>query len=205
MVSKFFNKVYFKLISFKWGSTIVNSDLGKRIFISKKGFISNTKINNYTSIGRNSTIINADLGKFCSISWNVTIGATQHRYDNLSTHAFSYIKRFGFVNSDKRIVTKTKVGNDVWIGANAIIMPGVVVGDGAVIGAGAIVTKDVDNYEIVYGIPAKSGGYRFNQEIISILNEIRWWEWSDSKIKKNINFFKDPLSKEMINKLKVEN
>lgn len=78
------------------------------------------------------------------------------------------------------------IGNDVWIGYEAIIFAGVTIGDGAIIGSRAVVTKDVPPYGIVGGVPAKLIRKRFSEEIISTLLEIRWWNWSRERIIKNI-------------------
>ena len=77
----------------------------------------------------------------------------------------------------------TKIGNDVWIGANAIIQSGVTIGDGAIIGSGAVVTKDVPPYAIVVGVPAKILKYRFNKEQIKELLQLKWWNLPFDKIK----------------------
>lgn len=79
------------------------------------------------------------------------------------------------------------IGNDVWIGYEAIVMQGVTIGDGAIIGARAVVTKDVPPYTIVGGVPAKPIRKRFSDEMISQLLEIKWWEWPYDKIKENIS------------------
>lgn len=92
---------------------------------------------------------------------------------------------------DNRTVT---IGNDVWIGANVVILPGVRIGDGAVLAAGAVVTKDVPAYAIVGGVPAKVIRYRFSEEMIHALLQIRWWDWSQEKIEANIEFFYDPAA-----------
>ena len=78
------------------------------------------------------------------------------------------------------------VGNDVWIGYEAVILAGVTIGDGAIIGARAVVTKDVPPYTIVGGVPAKPIRKRFNEETIDILLKLKWWDWSKEKIAKNI-------------------
>lgn len=85
------------------------------------------------------------------------------------------------VNKDK-----LKIGNDVWIGYEAVILSGVTIGDGAIIGARAVVTKDVPSYTIVGGVPAKPIRKRFDEETIQKLEEIRWWDWEEERIKKNI-------------------
>lgn len=100
-----------------------------------------TTIGERTSIGRYSKIAYANIGKFCSISWDVTIGAISHPMKSISTHAFTYRKEFGLCKTDenlKRIKHEyVEIGNDVWIGTGVIIMPGVHVGNGAILGGGA--------------------------------------------------------------------
>ncbi|SCY09140.1 Acetyltransferase (isoleucine patch superfamily) [Lachnospiraceae bacterium XBB2008] len=84
------------------------------------------------------------------------------------------------------------IGNDVWIGGNAIILPGINIGDGAIVAAGAVVTKDVEPYSIVGGVPAKVIKYRFDSETITALLKIKWWDWPLDKIIDNIELFYDP-------------
>lgn len=129
---------------------------------------------------------NVIIGKYCSLANGVCIGVGNHPYKVLTTHPFTYldndIQLYGNMpvaesNRLKRPEpAKTIIGNDVWIGHNAVVIGGVTVGDGAVIGAGAVVTKDVPPYAIVGGVPAKIIKYRFPQEIIDQLLEIRWWD-----------------------------
>nr|WP_115460780.1 CatB-related O-acetyltransferase [Winogradskyella aurantiaca] len=188
-----YRKLFRRNNSIRLGAELKNTVLGYNINISRYSFISNSSIDNYTSIGRNTVISNANVGKFCSISWNVTIGATQHNYKKLSTHAFTYIKYYGFTKSDHRITIFTEIGNDVWIGANAIIMPGVTIGNGAVIGAGSIVTKNVEPYQIVVGNPARQIGYRFSQKKIEYVKGLQWWDWEESKLKEKIHLFQEPI------------
>ncbi|MGN0740572.1 MAG: CatB-related O-acetyltransferase, partial [Treponema sp.] len=78
------------------------------------------------------------------------------------------------------------VGNDVWIGYEAVILSGVTIGDGAIIGARAVVTKDVPPYTIVGGVPAKQIRKRFSDDVISKLRSLEWWNWSEEKIRQNI-------------------
>ena len=82
------------------------------------------------------------------------------------------------------------IGNDVWIGYEAVIMSGVNIGDGAIIGTRAVVTKDIPPYTIVGGVPAKIIRKRFSDEVISQLLEIKWWDWNKEKIKNNIEKIK---------------
>lgn len=180
-----------------------NVKFGKYCQVAHHAEIANSSIGDRTSIGRYTKIQAATLGKFCSISWNVTIGATSHPLDRLSTHAFSYRRQFGIVNNDIEIKKgKVIIGNDVWIGCDVVIMPGVNVGDGAVIGAGSIVTKDVAPYSIIVGNPGKKIRNRFSKEIIECLKEIQWWNFTESELKKAIPLMQESLTMTTIEQLK---
>jgi acetyltransferase-like isoleucine patch superfamily enzyme len=85
------------------------------------------------------------------------------------------------------------VGNDVWIGDGAMILPGVEIGDGAVVGAGAVVTKNVPPYAIVGGSPARLIRYRFSQDVIAKLLAIQWWRWDDDKVKREADMLTGPI------------
>lgn len=133
------------------------------------------------------------IGKYCSIGDDVTfigIGG-QHTYKHVANYPL--FSRAKYVVDWSRIEecqgTPTVVGNDVWIGKGATIMPQVRVGDGAVIGACALVTQDVPPYAIVGGVPSKVIGFRFSQDQIQALTEIAWWNWSEEKIVKHISDF----------------
>lgn len=139
-----------------------------------------------TSIGRDSKLQDAHVGRYCSISWNVTIGAPAHPLSCLTTHAFPVQKRFGIVDRDGALCrppTAANVGNDVWIGCHAIILSGVTVGDGAVVGAASVVTHDVPPYAIVAGVPARILRYRFPPNIVGALTRICWWNLPDEVVR----------------------
>lgn len=128
------------------------------------------------------------IGRYCSIAPGVTAGDTNHALDWLSSHPFQYgagalfkgwSKKmdFPFLKMKHKKSSASVIGNDVWIGANATIMPGVTIGDGAVIGAGAVVTKDIPPYAIAAGSPARILRYRFDEKIIEQLLELKWWRF----------------------------
>ncbi|MGL9729055.1 virginiamycin A acetyltransferase [Enterococcus sp. DIV0756] len=83
------------------------------------------------------------------------------------------------------------IGNDVWIGYEATILSGVTIGDGAIIGAKAVVTKDVPAYSVVGGVPAKKIKHRFDSETIQKLQQLKWWDWPDEKIRQAIPYLKN--------------
>lgn len=125
------------------------------------------------------------IGRYCSIASNVTIGATPHPIDRITSHPFSYCRSHA-VPATLKLTPKTwerhayqrptRIGHDVWIGTNAVILQGVTVGDGAVVGAGAVVTKDIPAYAIAVGLPARVSKYRFDTETIVQLLKLKWWE-----------------------------
>ncbi|NFR85946.1 MULTISPECIES: CatB-related O-acetyltransferase [unclassified Clostridium] len=133
------------------------------------------------------------IGKFCSIACKAKFLMTSgnHTMKSLSTYTFPiFYEEWGLDVSHITDAWDNKgdivIGNDVWIGYDAIIMPGVKIGDGAIIGTRAIVTNDVPPYTIALGIPAKVIKKRFNDDIILKLLKIKWWDWPNEKIKANI-------------------
>ncbi len=135
------------------------------------------------------------IGAFCSIADGVKIGLINHPIDCVSTNPFLCFKTQGFLNDDLEIPLDGHViiKDDVWIGANSIIMPNIVIEKGAVIGAGSVVTKDVMPYEIVAGNPAKHINWRVNDpsdpSLRKKLYSIDWCSWDDKKIKNEIKYF----------------
>jgi acetyltransferase-like isoleucine patch superfamily enzyme len=130
------------------------------------------------------------IGKFCSISWNVTIYlGGNHKIDRIALYPFDpYDGRWPEAEGEA-LITKgdVAIGNDVWIGSDVIILSGVTIGDGAAIGTGSVITADVEPYAIVAGNPAKVIKKRFRDEEIAILLEIKWWDWPEEKIRKNMH------------------
>lgn len=150
---------------------------------------SNTKhfqIGDFTYyVGNGPFIIQDDLdtrlivGKFCCLATKITVVlAGDHRTDWVTTYPFNKLapNAYGYIKGHPKSKGDVVIGNDVWIAAGATILPGVHVGNGAVIGAGAFVTKDVPDYAIVGGNPAKLIRYRFDEETINKLLEIKWWD-----------------------------
>ena len=174
---------------------VANADIGDFVNLAHHSQVSNSSIGARTSIGRYTKIQYSKIGKYCSISWDVTIGALEHPLHAVSTHSFPYRKQFGLCAQDLQLSHKNAViGNDVWIGCNAVVMPGICLGDGAVIGAGGVVTHNVEPYEIVAGCPAKHIGWRFSKEKRLELQDIKWWNWTDEKIRENMELFRPDIN-----------
>lgn len=202
-------KVLSKIKNILWGKKVKNKcDLD--VFIGKNCIINQSKFGKYNKINDNSylyrvtygdftyssqnvSIMNCNIGKFCSIAHGVIVGPGKHPLNNfVSTHPsfYSVHKQCGSTFSDAQYFDEmgfVAIGNDVWIGANAIILDDVVIGNGAVIGANAVVTKDVPAYAIVGGTPAKIIKYRFSEEDIIFLEKLEWWnkdfEWLQENFK----------------------
>ncbi len=167
---------------------------------------SRVTIGRYTSINGPATMIRAAInpvriGNFCSVARQVTIQEFNHRTDGLSSyHVFKNIFNEG-VEKDIESKGGIVIGNDVWVGANASLLSGVNIGHGAVIAANSVVSKDVPDYAIVAGVPAKVIKMRFDQSVIDRLLEIEWWEWSTEKIKRNRTLFEESISLEKLDEI----
>lgn len=133
------------------------------------------------------------IGKFCSIACGAKFMLTSanHKMSSLSTYPFPiFYEEWGLDAKDIRNAWDNKgniiIGNDVWIGYEAVIMAGVTIGDGAIIGTRAVVTKDVPPYTIVGGVPAKPIRKRFDDATVERLIKLRWWDWEHEKIAQSI-------------------
>ena len=133
------------------------------------------------------------IGKFCSIACGVKFlfNSANHALGSLSTYPFPiFFEEWGLPVEDIPAAWDNKgdivVGNDIWIGYEAVILAGVTIGDGAIIGARAVVTRDVPPYTIVGGVPAKPIRKRFDEDTITRLLELRWWDWPEERIRENI-------------------
>lgn len=195
-------------------------------YIYKQLHFSATKVNNYKLVKHGLLQVGNDtygtsglsiitfkgcdnkviIGNYCSIASNVKIicGGI-HPTNYVSTFPF----RIKFDLSDKYTdghpSTKGDViiGNDVWIGTEVTILSGVSIGNGAIIFANSVVTKDVPDYAIVTGVPAKIIRYRFSEEEICHLNKIKWWEWNKDKLIDNVELFSSPNIELFLKKHKI--
>lgn len=144
------------------------------------------------------------IGKFCSIACGAKFifNSANHTLSSISTYPFPiFFEEWGLNIKDVAAAWDNKgdviIGNDVWIGYEAVIMAGVTVGDGAIIGTRAVVTKDVPPYTIVGGVPAKPIRKRFDNETLDELLKIRWWDWPEEKIARNIQAIQSGCLKQL--------
>lgn len=200
MFSYYFNRVLKKL----QGCAVKKSRIHKTAKIEAGSQVINSNMGRYSFCGYNCKILNCNIGSFCSIADNVVIGGAQHPMTWISSSPVFYAgrdsikKKFSKFNRDEEPITD--IGNDVWIGEGAFIKGGIHIGDGAVIGMGSVVTKNVGPYEIWVGNPAYLMRKRFEDTLISYLEESKWWDEPDEIIKLSAPYCKDPV--QFINKIK---
>lgn len=176
--------------------SLIGSTISTKSRIYGPYSISNLELGDYSYIGRNSMINNAKIGRFCSIGPNLVCGYGIHPTNGITTSPMFYAnnKSNGLTLCDVTKIEETKlinIGNDVWIGINVTILDGVKIGNGVVIAAGSVVTKNVPDYAIYGGVPAKLIRYRFNEGQIEKFKKIEWWNFKFEKLKEIEEMFFD--------------
>ena len=137
------------------------------------------------------------IGKFCAIATGVTflMSGANHPMRGVSTYPFAVFQRGWRKGYEGELESGSRgdivIGNDVWIGLKATILPGVTIGDGAIIGAHAVVSRDVRPYAIAAGNPAREVKRRFDDDTVEELLAIRWWDWDPAKITRNVQIIGD--------------
>jgi len=183
----------------KIGDRVVlnNTVLEENTAVGNDSHLYNVSLGEYSYIGQRGTMMNTKIGKFCSIGQGTSISLGMHpssTFVSTSPVFFSPHKQCGttFANGSYfKEMGNCTIGNDVWIGANVIIMDDVTVGDGAIIGAGAVVTQNIPPYAITVGIPSKVIKYRFTENEIEFLLKFKWWDRDINWIKENYKDFHD--------------
>ena len=160
-----------------------------------------SKMGAYSYVGVDNFFAHTKIGRYSSIGNHIKVVALTHPTHGVSTHPAFYSADYegrAYVDTNKETeVLKTQdgwqceIGNDVWIGSHVLIKGGVKIGDGAVVAMGSVVTKDVPPYSIVGGVPAKVIKYRFDDDTITKLMQIQWWDKDQEWIKKYADKFMD--------------
>ncbi|OHV90769.1 DapH/DapD/GlmU-related protein [Mesorhizobium sp. ORS 3428] len=167
--------------------------LGRYASIGERVILREVTVGDFSYFERHSEAIYTTIGKFCSMAANSRINALEHPIERLTQHKVSYRPNeyFRWLGVDaafraRRQAKPVSIGNDVWIGHGAVVMPGVTIGNGAVIGANAVVTHDVAPYTIVAGVPAKRLRQRFAADIAARIENLAWWDWAPEKLAKAV-------------------
>lgn len=180
---------------------------GRFTIVGVRVVIAECELGDYSYFSRGAEAIYTTVGKFTSIASNVRINALGHPMDRVSQHNITYRPNEYFVDAkiDKgfrelRQQKRVHIGHDVWIGHGAIILPGITIGHGAVIAAGAVVTKNVEPYAVVAGVPAKRIKWRFPKSIRTKIIALAWWDWEHDKLAMAVEDMRAMTAKEFIQK-----
>jgi acetyltransferase-like isoleucine patch superfamily enzyme len=216
-MGNFIKKIFNRLKTYFSGNKINNQDISfeKLIELGRaENFHGNNKvldveIGKYSYVSFNSIIYHTSIGRYCSIGPNVVVGYGDHPIDMISTSPHVYLNDLIYEKHeiDTFLVPhfkKVQIENDVWVGANVYIKNGVKIGNGAIIGAGSVVLKDVGDYEIFGGVPAKFIRKRFDDIVINLLLKTNWWILDTAELKQFKETLNNPIEdnlKDMIKKL----
>lgn len=175
-----------------------NCTLGRYTEVTEGCRLTETELGDYSYIMPNGQTWCVTIGKFANIAASVRINATNHPMSRATLHHFTY--RAGDYFEDAaheddffaaRRANRVVVGHDTWIGHGVTILPGVTIGDGAVVGSGAVVTRDVEPYTIVAGVPAKFMRRRFEPAIAERMQALAWWDWDHASLRAALDDFRD--------------
>ena len=174
-----------------------NCTFGAYVEVGARVQLLEVSMDDYSYVVNDTDIAYASIGKFCSIASHVRINPGDHPMERASQSHFTYRASSYFEGASdeadlfaRRRSKLVTIGHDVWIGHGAIILSGRTIGTGAVIGAGAIVTKDVPDYSIVVGNPARVLRMRFSESAITALRNLQWWDWPHDKLRVALEDFR---------------
>jgi phosphonate metabolism protein (transferase hexapeptide repeat family) len=178
---------------------IKDSRFGAWTVAGQRCEIISSDVLDYAYLMKDADVFNAEVGKFANIASRVRINPVNHPMWRATLHHFTYRAKSHFMDHEDddadevsrwRNNNRVMLGPDVWIGHAAIVMPGVSVGTGAIIGSGSVVTKNVADYNIVAGNPARIIRRRVTEDVEAALKRIRWWDWDREKLIAGLNDFR---------------
>lgn len=185
--------------------SLTETTCGRFVEIGKGSRVAYSTFGDYSYCDQYADIANTTIGKFANIASYTRIGPTDHPLDTASLHHFLYRSgdywddvEHDQAFFDHRRARRTQIGHDTWIGHGAVIRPEVSVGHGAVIAAGAVVTKDVPDYTIVTGVPAKPMRERQPREIAARMVALAWWDWSHDRLRDTLDDFRNLSAEEFL-------
>lgn len=165
------------------------SVLGRYTEVGAGCSVAYSTLGDYSYCVGSTQIAYSTIGKFSNIAAHVRIYASMHPMERASLHHFTYRSAQYFEGEeddqsffDWRESNAITIGHDTWIGHGAVIMPGVTIGNGAIIGSNAVVTKDVADFAIAVGVPARTIRQRFSDDVASRLDAMKWWDWTHDKL-----------------------
>lgn len=173
---QYYRRFIFSIRKIKY--SLRQNHFSKGVYVASNVQLRKCQIGAYSIIGPNSVLNRAIIGQYCSFASDVMIGGEEHAYWDISTS--DRISDNGISEID------TIIGHDVWIGAQCYIRQGVNIGNGVVIGANSFVNKDIPDYAIVAGSPARVIKFRFEKEVIDKINSSHYWEYAPQKAKEII-------------------
>ena len=171
-------------------AVVKESVLGRYTEVGAFCHVAHSSLGDYSYCVSGTQIAYSTIGKFSNIAANVRIYASMHPVERASLHHFTYRSAQYFEGEEDdaaffewRESTPISIGHDTWIGHGAVIMPGVTIGNGAIIGSNAVVTKDVADFAIAVGVPARTIKQRFSDDVAGRLDRLKWWDWSHEELR----------------------
>lgn len=205
LIRSYITKKKYNLTVLGHKTTLSNVNFEGNNAVFSNTFLSNCHIGRCTYISHHVSLVNVKIGGFCSIANDVHTCNGQHPtsifvttfpafyYNTESQIGYTFHKGTPLFNTARYAINSKQfeviLGSDVWIGSHVLLMPGVSIGDGAIVAAGSVVTKDVEPYSIVGGVPAKEIKKRFTDAQIEELLNIKWWNWPFDEIKSRYKEF----------------
>lgn len=174
-----------------------DSRLGAWTAVGARTTIAESSMGDYSYVVNDSSIVYSEIGKFCSIAAHTRLNPGNHPLDRVALHHFTYRSKSYQLGPeddhaffDWRRAHKVTLGDDVWIGHGATLLPGVTVSTGAAIGAGAVVSKDIPPFAVAVGVPARVIRYRFAEPIRERLLRLAWWNWNREQLAQALEDFR---------------